>query len=255
MSEEAVQPEVVETSEGQGQAPYSEYLDRLPEEIRGDVEPIFKDWDSNVTKKFQEAAEFRKQWEPFQDLGLTDVPREELESLIALRELAAESPEDFDRWLVETASERGLLEQMEQDSMEDPYQTEDPLSEQLNPLQQQLQELKEWKESQEYESRVSEAMKLVEQQVEEAAQKHPDVPQELAEQFLASFAESDPENAVGLAFEAAEKWMAQIQQGMVQDKLAQPEAAEQGSKADGSPEEIRDFRAASQAALARLQNQ
>ncbi|NBT35699.1 MAG: hypothetical protein EBT03_09210 [Betaproteobacteria bacterium] len=249
MSEEVVQPE---SSEGQGAAPYAEYLDKLPEEIRGDVEPVFKEWDSNVTKKFQEHADFRKQWEPLQDLNLNDVPRDELENLIALRELAAESPEEFDRWLMETVTERGLLGQDSQD----PYAAEedsDPLEDKLSPLQSELQQLKEWKEQQEYESRVSEAMKLVEQQVEEASQKHPDVPKELAEQFLASFAESDPENAVNLAYEAAEKWMAQIQRGTFEDKLAQPEAAEQGSTADGSPEQIRDFRAASKAALARLQ--
>jgi len=254
MSEEVVQPETVESTEGQGAAPYQEYLDRLPEDIRGDVEPIFKDWDSNVTKKFQEAAEFRKQWEPFQDLNLTDVPRDELQNLIALRELAADDPDQFNEWLISTALERGLLEQQAEES--DPYEDEsDPLEEKLNPLQSELQQLKEWKEQQEEEARISEAMKFVEQQVEEARQKHPDVDPELAEQFLASFAESDPENAVSLAYEAAEKWMAQIQQGVVQGKLSQPEAAEQGSKADGSPEEIRDFQQASQVALQRLQNQ
>jgi UDP-N-acetylglucosamine enolpyruvyl transferase len=115
-----------------------------------------------------------------------------------------------------------------------------------------LQELEQWKEQQEYESRVSEAMKVVEQQVKDASEKYPDVPQDLAEQFLSSFAESDPENAVNLAYEAAQKWIAQIQQGMVTDKLAQPEAAEGGSRADGSPEDIKDFRAASAQALARL---
>lgn len=247
MSEEVVQPEVETTSEGQGAAPYAEYLDKLPEDIRGDVEPVFKEWDSNVTKKFQEAADYRKQWEPFEGLNLNDVPRDELENLIALRSLAAESPEGFDQWLMDTAIERGLMGQDQLQEDDESY--EDPLS----PIQSELQQLKEWKEQQENEARISEAMKFVEQQVEEAAQKHPDVPQELAEQFLAAYAESDPENAVSLAYEAAEKWMAQIQQGMVQDKLAQPEAAEQGSRADGSPEQIKDFKAASQAALARLQ--
>jgi hypothetical protein len=250
MSEEMVQPEVIGETEGQGQAPYAEYLDKLPEDIRGDVEPVFKDWDANVTKRFQEAAEFRKQWEPFQDLGLTDVPRDELENLIALRELAANDPEQFDSWLAETARERGLIEGFE--DSDDPYgEQEDP----LNPVMSELSELKAWKEQMEQEQRISEAMKVVDQQVSEAAAKHPDVPQELAEQFLASFAESDPQNAVSLAFEAAEKWMAQIQQGMVSDKLSQPEAAEQGQRSDSSPEQITSFAQASQAALQRLKNQ
>lgn len=253
MSEE-VQPEVAETAEagteGQGQTPYGEYLDRLPEEIRGDVEPIFKEWDSNVTKRFQEAAEFRKSMEPYAEMGLNNVPSEELQNLLALRELAESNPEGFDQWLFQTAQERGLLG--EDEMSEDPFGESD-VSE-LDPLMSKLQELEQWKEQQEYESRVSEAMKVVEQQVEEASQKYPDVPKDLAEQFLASFAESDPENAVNLAYEAASKWMAQIQQGMVEDKLAQPEAAESGSKADGSPEEIRDFRQASEQALARLKS-
>jgi ABC-type sugar transport system ATPase subunit len=135
---------------------------------------------------------------------------------------------------------------------EDPYgEPEDPMS----PVMSELGELKAWKEQVEQEQRVSEAMKVVDQQVSEAVAKHPDVPRELAEQFLASFAESDPQNAVSLSFEAAEKWMAQIQQGMVSDKLSQPEAAEQGQRVDGSPEQISTFAQASQAALQRLKNQ
>ena len=254
MSED-VQPEVTEApmeavSEGQGNTPYGEYLDKLPEDIRESVEPVFKEWDSNVTKRFQEAADFRKTWEPFQDLGLTEVPRDELENLIALRELAASNPDGFDAWLRDTAQERGILGQ--EGVEEDPFADDPMLNDQLDPMMSKLQELEQWKEQQEYESRVSEAMKVVEQQVKDASEKYPDVPQDLAEQFLSSFAESDPENAVNLAYEAAQKWIAQIQQGMVTDKLAQPEAAEGGSRADGSPEDIKDFRAASAQALARL---
>lgn len=260
MSEESVQPEVgsevVDSpSEGQGHAPYAEYLERLPEEIRGDVEPIFKEWDGNVTKKFQEAADFRSQWEPYKDLGLSDVPQEEVSNLLALRELAANNPEGFDSWLRETATERGLLGDSSLEdpfAEEDPYAESDPLDDRLSPLQSQLQQLTEWKEAQEQESRISEAMQVVEQQVVDASAKHPDVPKDLAEQFMASFAESDPQNAVALAYGAAEKWMAQIQQNMVSDKLGQPQAAESGSRADGAPEQIKSFADASVAALARL---
>ena len=257
MSEENVQPETAPVeSEGQGNAPYSEYLEKLPEDIRGDVEPIFKEWDSNVTKKFQEAADYKNQWEPYSDLGLNDVPREEVENLLALRNLAESDPEGFDTWLRETASERGILG----DSLEDqlaPFDEDgetDPFEEKLNPIMSELEQLREWRESQDQESRVAEAMSVVESQVEEMKVKHPDVPQELAEQFLASYAESDPHNAVPLAFEAAEKWIAQIQQGMMKDKLDQPEAAENGSVADVNPERVTTFAEASKQALARLQN-
>lgn len=257
LSEESVQPEVADVPmdaapEGQGNTPYGEYLGRLPEEVRGDVEPIFKEWDANVTKRFQEAADFRKQMEPYAELGLSDVPKEDVENLLALRELAANNPEGFDEWLRDAAMERGLLNNNPYAEDENPFAMDDePISE-LDPLMSKLNELEQWKEQQEYESRVSEAMKVVEKQVEEAQTKYPDVSPELAEQFLAAYAESDPENAVELAYESAQKWISQIQQGMVKDKLEQPESAESGSKADAAPEDIRDFATASQAALARL---
>ena len=255
MSEEIVQPETPDVSggEGQGDTPYGEYLERLPEDIRGDVEPVFKEWDSNVTKKFQEAADFRKEWEPYQDLNLNEVPRDELENLIALRELAANDPEQFDSWLRETASERGILSDNSFGEFNNDEMSEvDPVDERLAPVMSELEQLREWRESQEQEARVSEAMKMVEGQVEEFSQKHPDVPREFAEQFLPSFAETDPQNAVQLSYEAAEKWIAEFQQNMMKDKLAQPEAAEQGGKADGTPESIKTFSEASQQALARL---
>lgn len=255
MSEEIVQPDAGVPAEGQGNtAPYSEYLDKLPEDIRGDVEPVFQEWDSNVTKRFQEAADYKKQWEPFQDLGLNDVPKEDVESLLALRDLAANDPEQFDTWLRETATERGLFEDAPNDQF-DPYAEPDDdaaLSQKLDPMMSELQEMKQWREQMEQDSRISEAMKTVEAQVEEQSAKHPDVPKDLAEQFLASFAESDPQNAVQLAYDAAEKWMVQIQQNMVAGKLAQPESAEQGSTPDGNPQAITSFKDAQAQVLARL---
>jgi hypothetical protein len=242
MSEESVQPEVV--TEGQGAAPYSEYLDRLPEEIRGDVEPIFQEWDSNVTKRFQEAAEFRESMKPYQDLGIDQVPTDELQNLIALRDIAENSPEQFDEWLRATATERGLLDQTE--PFED-YETDDRLS----PLEQKIQAMEARFEQQEMEGRIAEAKKTIEAQMNEQSEKFPDVPRELVEQFLATFAESDPHNAVSLAYDAANKWIAQIQQQMVESKLKQPEAAEQGS-ATAPPEAIKSFKDAEAQVLARL---
>jgi hypothetical protein len=44
--------------------------------------------EGNVTRKFQEAAEYRKQWEPFEELGITRIDPEEMAELLAFRELA-----------------------------------------------------------------------------------------------------------------------------------------------------------------------
>lgn len=110
-TEDGVQPE------GQGAAsgsPYGEYLSRIPEEQRGVVEPVFKDWDANVTRRFQEASEFRRQWEPYGDLGLTEYDPGYLQQLLQLGQLFNDQ-DSYKEWLQLQAQEAGLLEAPEGD--------------------------------------------------------------------------------------------------------------------------------------------
>jgi hypothetical protein len=258
VSEETVQPdesaEVVDSggSEGQGDTPYGEYLERVPEAVRGEVEPIFKEWDANVTKRFQEASEFRKQYEGLAELGVGDVPRDELENLIALRELAANNPEGFDAWLRDTATQRGLLPGELDESQVDEFG--DPVDEKIAPLQQEIEAMKSQFEQQQEAARIAEATKQVEAQIAEQEKAHPDVPRDLAEQFFAAMAETDPNTAVERSFAEAEKWMNQIQKQTLAQKVEQPRASESGSQADGSPEPVRNFKDAAAQALQQLQN-
>lgn len=83
------QPSADETSavqpEGQGQpdAQAGLYdLSTVPEEYRSHVERIAKDIDRNVNAKLQEAAEFRKSWEPYSSLGVNEVDPEGLAALM-----------------------------------------------------------------------------------------------------------------------------------------------------------------------------
>jgi hypothetical protein len=142
---------------------------------------------------------------------------------------------------------------------ESPYQQEEfdpfaPEEDKLEPVMSELQQMKDRFEAMDNEKRVAEAMQMVESQMKEQAEAHPDVPQDLAEQFLSMYADIDPDNAVQLAYEAAEKWTVQIQQQMMEQKLGQPETAEQGSTPDASLEAITTFKDAQAQALARLRN-
>lgn len=49
-----------------GGKPYDQYLQRIPEGLRPVVTPIFDEWDSNVTKQFQQYTEQLKGYEPYQ---------------------------------------------------------------------------------------------------------------------------------------------------------------------------------------------
>lgn len=50
-------------TEQQG-VPYADYLSRLPEGVRPLVEPMFKEWDAGVTKRFQELHSQYEPWTP-----------------------------------------------------------------------------------------------------------------------------------------------------------------------------------------------
>jgi uncharacterized protein YciW len=43
-----------QVTESESQAPYANYLAELPETVRSLVEPTFKKWDGDVTRRFQE---------------------------------------------------------------------------------------------------------------------------------------------------------------------------------------------------------
>lgn len=123
---------------------YAQYLDSVAPEIREQVEPLFKEFDGNVTKKFQEHAEYRKGWTPYEELGIKDVPPEQLQELLAFAQMAND-PQRFDQWLQSQATERGLLQEqrdsdfdLEDNSVED--RLLEKVAELINPLKEQLSE-------------------------------------------------------------------------------------------------------------------
>lgn len=84
-------------------------LSTVPEHLHEHVLPIAKEIEGNVTRRFQEAAEYRKQWEPYEELGLDEFEPTALEQLLAIGHLAQDE-DQFNEWLLQTAEARQLLE-------------------------------------------------------------------------------------------------------------------------------------------------
>lgn len=96
----AAAPAAVDPS-GQGeptQAMYAQYLATVPEALRSQVEPAFKQWDADVTRKFQTHAEQAKTWEPYAELGIQDIAPEDMGHLKTFYEIAAD-PDAFKEWV------------------------------------------------------------------------------------------------------------------------------------------------------------
>lgn len=254
-----VQPTPEVTDEGQGQESSGLYdLSSIPEQLRPAVEPAFKQWEANVTKKFQDHAEYRKGWEPYEQLGVNNVDPEQLEQLLAFNELAAD-PEQFDEWLYNAAQERGLLDAMqnEESSESDPYgglfgdepseglneeKIQQMIAEQLGPLQEQAQ-------AQQQQAALQEATDLIQSELDALHKEHGDFPDEIVCQLAMGY---DGPEGIKQAFKDYQTIVAQAERGVVESKLAEPSVPERGGAADTSAPEIKSWDDAREAALTRL---
>lgn len=260
-------PNVQPDTSGQGEGgtpdtPYAEYLNRIPEEVRSQVEPIFKEWDSNVTRRFQDASEFRQQWEPYQPLGVTDLSPDEVAWALQFRQAAVNNPDAIRQWYDEYAQTHGLAAanaavEQAQTQQSGEFDYVDPnlaaLKEQLSPMQQQLEQINAWRMQQEQAARVQEAERFISHQMDELKTKHPDeFNQAAVERLLPQYIETDPQHAVQRAFADWQSIRAQIERDTLQSKVNAPPPAESGGAANSAPEQIRTMADASRFALEQL---
>lgn len=261
---------VVQPDEGQGDStsPYQEYLERLPEDVRPQVEPVFREWDGNVTKRFQDHSQFRQQWEPYQEAGVHNLPPDEVKQLLEFREALLTNPEGVKQWFVNeyapannlTLAEQQAVAAQQNTPAPDEFGFVDPnialeqtLASKLSPLEQQLQQLTQWQQQQEQQSRLAEATRLIESQKAELKEKHPDVyDEQRVNALLAQYIETDPQNAVRRAFDDWQAIVSQVQKQTLQQKVDQPPPAESGGVANGAPDGIRTLEEASRIALEQL---
>lgn len=234
---------------GQSDAPYREYLDRIPEEVRGDVEPVFKDWDANVTRRFQDASEFRKQWEPLADTGVNQLSKDQVAYAVQLFQ-ALEDPQVMQQWWEGYAQQNGLTQKQAEEvqqaatlddfgSFQDPsQQLEKLLEERLSPLNKQLEEYRGRFEQQDQAQREAEATRYIEGQINELEAKHGefnDETKELINTLAGKYVESDPMNAIPKAYEDLIRLSNQIEKRALQAKVDAPAPAESGGVPDVSP--------------------
>ena len=253
----------VQPDEGQGaqtqDSPWAQYLDRFPEEARDVASEVFKEWDGNVTKRFQDASQFRQQMEPFAPL-LTGRQAEEIEWGLQFRDAALNNPQAVKEWFEGYAQEHGLTQaeqdQLEQDVLTDPDLTQ-ALQTQLGPLQQQVEAIQARFEAQDHAQRLQEAQTMISTQLD-AEEKRLGVAfnREAIECLAGKYIEADPQNAISRAAQDWEKIHNEIQAGALQKKVdtSRP-AAESGGVPDGSPEEIKTLAQAREIALQQLRGE
>ena len=239
---DAVQPEQGQGDGGATDAPYAEYLNRIPEQVRGDVEPIFKEWDANTTKRFQDAAEFRKQWEPLAETGVDQLSKDEVAWLVQFRG-ALDDPQTMQQWWDGYAQENGLNQpEAPQEpaplddfgGFQDPQQLQTLIDQATGPLKQQLEQMQGHIEQQQQQQQQAQLVSQLEGQVAQLEKKQGRPFSDEERDVLARFASryNDAETAIPRAYEDMQKFVGGVEKGAFQQKVDAPAAAEAGGVAD-----------------------
>lgn len=247
---------------------YQEVLNAIPEQLRGDVEPHLKKWSSGVNERFMEAAEFRKTWEPYQELGLTDFQPEQVSELLKFAQFAQDE-ERFNDWLLREAEARELLEPDELpgggpegepgdaggltlDGIKEVFSS--MLDERLGPIQERFSSMDE-------QERISEAGKAIDTKLSELKTQHgkgmSDEEWGAVQQRVLKLALSHVDEKTGLlspesidrAFADYQEIVSGAEQGLFRQKAEQPSTPERGGRPATAAEPITSFAEASKAAL------
>jgi hypothetical protein len=264
----------VQPDEGQGDggasAPYAEYLSRLPEEVRGDVEPVFKDWDANVTRRFQDASEYRKQWEPYEGAGVKNYDPETVQGALAFIEAAQNEPASIKQWYQTYAEQNGLADEPaalaeppapqfdEYGLPADTQQVEKLLNDRFAPFEEKIQAIAQWQqervEAETQQQRDEQAQQQIDSQFAELEKAHGEFDKELLAMFALKYADTDPDNAINRGFQDMQTRINAIEKQALQGKVNAPAAAEGGGVPDVTAEKVSTFAQAEEIARQFLRN-
>jgi hypothetical protein len=235
-------------------------LDSVAPEIRDAVAPHLKAIEGNVTKKFQEAADYRKQWSPYEEVGIKDVPPETLQELLAFAKMASDptQSDQFNEWLKTAAEERGLMgESVDDSDLEVGEMSPDKIQELIaEKVSEALKPIEERTQQQEQQRLEQEASQEITSQLEQIRKDNPDLP-EGAENAIVrlaySYADED-KDPIGKGFAEYQELIGMGEKGLFAKKAGQPQTPEGPGAADTSPEKISSFGdpRLKQAALAKL---
>jgi hypothetical protein len=238
----------VQPEQGQGEsgaAPYQSYLDRITdEEARGIAEEGFKSFDAGVSKKFAEHASYRKQWEPYAEMGLHQQDPQIVGWAMQLAQAAQTDPQAFYQWVNGDYAQQFGLEPAAQDEFayEDPnQQLNQQLTQRIEQLEGYLQNVDGRFEEQAEQQAQQEALHMIEGQISELKQKFGDeFDRNALEMVLPHFTESaqsleELESAVPRAWEALQGLLNKREQQAFSGKLNAPRGPESSGMPDVNP--------------------
>lgn len=239
-------------------------LNSVPEDVRESLMPHLKAIEGNATKKFQEHAQYRDQWKPFEELGLNEMDPAEVQQLLDFADLAQDD-EGWKGYIESQAKELGLLEAAEAGGEGELGEFEGLDAEGIRSLidqrvQEAIQPLTAAQAEQQQSQAVAQARDEAEGRLveclEEAGIKLDDFPDEQQDRvyrLAIAYHEQGDADPVGSAFKELQEIVAGTENGLLSRKVNAPRAAEgAGGQAATAVAQPKTFKEAGAAGLERI---
>lgn len=176
---------------------YADALNELPESVRPLVEPIFKDWDTKVSERFQKVHSEYEPWKPI----TSQYDPEAVSNAVALARYLEENPRELYDRIAEAygynTSEQGQPGQQPAQQQVQPGDEEeppDPTAAKLSELEQALVAIATHLQTQQQSTEMDNNVKVLNQTLEGLKTTHGDYNEQYVLTMIANGA--DPETAV-----------------------------------------------------------
>lgn len=234
---------------------HEDFINSAPEELRDAAAELAPVWDSYVQKQFTEAAEFRKQYEPFAELPMDKVTPEDIQDYLAFKEIQAD-PAALKAWHEQWGNTlRTDHPELFDDDGTFVGETDPRIAAELASVKQQLAEVTNWKQEQAQTEAANQATAFVNTQITEIKSDFPDLSDDdvdsicvLATKYIPKDGTQPPEDFIKQGFKDFQRIVGQTERELFTKKENQPTPAMHGGRASTTPSPITSFEGANEAA-------
>jgi hypothetical protein len=235
----------------QGNGLHESFISSAPEHLQDAARQLVPYWDPYVQRQFTDHADYRKNWEPYEQLGVNEIEPSELQELLDFREIIQDE-DQFREWY----NNVGELLGDPQDTQDtaDEYGLPPELLQSIQGMQQELAEMRQEREQQAQMQMLNQTAAEVRQELDQLKQQNPNLSEEDEDYICTLALKYDTPDALQKGFQDFQKLMGRAEKGVFQNHTdpALRVAPVSGGNNNTSVEPITTFDQAARAARERM---
>lgn len=239
----------------QGNGLHESFISSAPEHLRDAARELVPYWDPYVQRQFGDHASYRKNWEPYEQLGVNEIEPSELQELLEFRNIIQDE-DQFREWYQNVGE---LLGEQDEGTQEvaDEYGLPPELLQSIQGMQQELAEMRQEREQQQQMQVLNQTAAEVRQELDALKKDNPNLSEEDEDYICTLALKYDTPDALQKGYQDFQKLMGRAEKGVFQNHTdpSLRVAPVSGGNNNTSVEPITSFDQAARAARERMRQQ